>query len=194
MQLGWELHFKEIVVPAWQAYLAAEKALTEVVETGDERAIGAAEFRALREGGAAAFYLHHFADIVFAEGPEFLELPHGSNLGDLRAWLSSFCFALRTEEPSEDVNLLRDVADALKHAVLTRNTHNRHVAANDAVVVIETGYGSVPFGEGKYGGVNQVVVLTNAGVKRPLSSILQNVVDAWRRARAINPLPAIGAA
>jgi hypothetical protein len=34
-------------------------------------------------------------------------------------------------------------------------------------------------GEGKYGGVEQVVVTTKDGNKRALSSVLQNVFDAW---------------
>jgi hypothetical protein len=39
------------------------------------------------------------------------------------------------------------------------------------------------YGEGNYGGLDQVIVLTNTGTKKPaLSAILQNVVDMWREA------------
>ena len=45
---------------------------------------------------------------------------------------------------------------------------------------LNTGYGELAFGEGKFGGIVQVIVLANAGI-RALSSVCQNVVDAWRR-------------
>lgn len=35
------------------------------------------------------------------------------------------------------------------------------------------------YGEGKYGGAEQVVITTVSGEKRALSSVLQNVFDAW---------------
>lgn len=41
------------------------------------------------------------------------------------------------------------------------------------------GFGQCRWGEGKYGGVEQIVVATNDGDRRALSSILQNVFDAW---------------
>ena len=35
------------------------------------------------------------------------------------------------------------------------------------------------YGEGKYGGAEQVVITTKDGDKRALSSVLQNVFDGW---------------
>jgi hypothetical protein len=35
------------------------------------------------------------------------------------------------------------------------------------------------WGEGKYGGAEQVIVTTKQGDKRALSSVRQNVFDAW---------------
>jgi hypothetical protein len=35
------------------------------------------------------------------------------------------------------------------------------------------------WGEGKYGGAEQVIITTKNGNKRALSSVLQNVFDAW---------------
>jgi hypothetical protein len=52
--------------------------------------------------------------------------------------------------------------------------------------VIASDYGELNYGEGKFGGF-QVVVLAKSG-KRALSSILQNVIDAWRRAAGL-PMP-----
>ena len=66
----------------------------------------------------------------------------------------------------------------------------RQVRENDAVLALSTGYGELANGEGKYGGVVQVIVVANAG-QRALSCVCQNVVDAWRRVSGM-ALPRIG--
>ena len=99
---------------------------------------------------------------------------------------------LRTDQRVTDVELCGDVADALKHAILTRNVDARQIRENDAVLALGTGFGELSFGEGKYGGTQQVIVLANSGT-RALSSVLQNVIDAWRRSVGL-PLPALGLA
>jgi len=58
------------------------------------------------------------------------------------------------------------------------------------VIALSTGYGELTFGEGKYGGTHQVIVLANSGT-RALSSVLQNVIDAWRRSAGL-ALPVLG--
>lgn len=189
MQLPWDEHFFEIVIPAWQAYLAAEAGLTRALEDGDELAASQARYTALREAGAACFYVHHYAEIVLRARPYWLP-PEITELGPLRVWLSGSCTALRTDAATEDVGLLHDVADALKHAVLTRNPERRMVAANEAVLVSSSPYGAGRYGEGKFGGTEQILVLSRDG-QRALSSVLQNVIDAWRRVADIG-LPAIG--
>jgi hypothetical protein len=99
---------------------------------------------------------------------------------------------LRTDRHVADVELCGDVADALKHAILTRNVDVRQIRENDAVLALGNAYGELSYGEGKYGGTQQVLVLANSGT-RALSSVLQNVIDAWRRAAGLD-LPAVGAA
>lgn len=64
MQPPWDEHFHQIVIPAWPAYLRAEMCLTEAFREGDERFLKRAGYDALREGGAATIYLHHYAEIV----------------------------------------------------------------------------------------------------------------------------------
>jgi len=191
MQLPWDEHFYEIVIPAWQAYHAAEGRLTDAIKAKNEEAAKRAGYDALREGGAATIYVHHFADVVIRARPDWLPDDHRS-LGALRRWLGEHCTMLRTDRAVPDVELCGDVADALKHAILTRNLDVRQIRENDAVLALSTGYGELTFGEGKYGGTQQVVVLANAGM-RALSSVLQNVIDAWRRAADLE-LPAVGAA
>ena len=47
------------------------------------------------------------------------------------------------------------------------------------------------WGEGKYGGGEQVIITMKNGDKRALSSVLQNVFDAWTILLG-QPLPPIG--
>jgi hypothetical protein len=140
---------------------------------------------------AATIYLHHFAEIVVRARPSWL--PHGiGSARDLWRWVSGYCTMLRTDRHVADVGLCGDVADALKHAILTRNVDVRQIRENDAVLALGTGYGELSLGEGKYRGIQQVIVLANSGT-RARSSVLQNVIDAWRRAAGLD-LPAVGAA
>jgi hypothetical protein len=193
MQLPWDTHFDQIVIPAWQAYLAAERNLTEA-QNRDVASVEQAHFRALREGGAATFYVHHFTDVVLRAKPAWLPYgitniaDEGARLGATRKWVAQRCTMLRSAN-IDDVSLLHDVADALKHAILT-GRRNRDVSKNDQVLVVATGYGKLRYGEGKFGGTEQVLVLANSGT-RALSSVLQNVIDAWRLA-AGRHLPNIG--
>jgi hypothetical protein len=83
----------------------------------------------------------------------------------------------RTGPPIDDVNLLMDVADAFKH-----HRPDRKSATVDVSFAITTqfgGYGELRYGEGKYGGAEQTIVTRKTGERRALSSILQNVFDAW---------------
>lgn len=190
MQLPWDEHFDEIVIPAWQAYLRSETHLTGAANARDGAALKRAGYEALREGGAATIYLHHFAEIVMRAQPAWAR-GETRSLRDLRRWVSKHCTMLRDENrPVADVELCGDVADALKHAVLTQRLDVRQVRESDAVITLSTGYGELAFGEGKLGGVVQVIVVANTGV-RALSSVCQNVVDAWRRVSGI-ALPPIG--
>ncbi|MEC5293456.1 MULTISPECIES: hypothetical protein [unclassified Aurantimonas] len=188
MNLGWQAQFDNIVLPAWASYLDAETALSAAHEGGSEKVIEVARYRALREGGSVSFYLNHYADIVANEQPPQLPADVGT-VRDVRAWVAGNCRYLRSGGPIDDVQLLADVADALKHAKLTRRPDERQVEANDAVLVAGQGWGEGPSGEGKFGGYDQVLVLAKSGT-RVLSAILQNVFDAWRVSMGW-PLPPI---
>lgn len=188
MQLPWDEHFFEIVIPAWQAYLTAEAELTAAHRGGVAAEMSRARYKVLREAGAASFYLHHYAEIVLRARPPWLPREI-KDLGELRKLAAAHCTELRSDAQIDDVGLLHDVADALKHAILTRDPDRRMVAANEAVLVSRTGYGGGRFGEGKFGGAQQVLILAK-GDQRALSAVLQNVVDAWRRLAGIE-LPEI---
>ena len=161
--------------------------LTEAINAGSGASTRRAGYDALREGGAATIYLHHFADIVMRARPDWLP-PEVRSLRALYRSVSEQCSMLRTEYRVADIELCKDVADALKHAVLTRDVDARQIRENDAVLALGTGYGELSFGEGKFGGTQQVLVLANSGT-RALSSVLQNVLDAWHRLANLPLLP-----
>lgn len=168
MQLDVREHFREIVEPAIADYEQAEADLTRTAQTGDETALRRTSLRALRLGGSAALLLHHFADIVArrpAVGfPDFHE-----RVDDVRDWMIN--------NGARDLVLLGDVADALKHAVLTRRLP-REVEEVGQVLTAGRGYGNGRYGEGKFGGVDEVWILARSG-PRPLRSVLQSVRTAW---------------
>jgi hypothetical protein len=73
--------------------------------------------------------------------------------------------------------LPRDVSVAFQHHRPSRGS----VAVSTAIVPAGQGVGTLRFGEGKFDGVEQVIVTKSEGERRALSSILQNVFDAWMR-------------
>jgi hypothetical protein len=100
-----------------------------------------------------------------------------------------YCMMLRSQNQVDDLTLLGAVVDSYKHARLRNG--KRPVTTNRATVVTATGYGELGYGEGAFGGVDQVIVRTNSGQSRALSSILQNVIGMWRNVLD-RPLEQIG--
>jgi len=126
-------------------------------------------------GSPAAVELHQFADLVANEPTP--ELPPFNNAEAARFAVKPHCVFIRTATLIDDVHLLGDIADAFKHHKLDRKTAT--ITGAKAIVTLGSGYGEMHFGEGKYGGAEQVLVIQKSGGKRALSSILQNVFDAW---------------
>lgn len=172
MQFDAGIHFSEIVCPAIDDYLAAEEALTIAVKSGN--GLEEARYKALRLGAAAAIFLHHFSDVIANRPPEHLPDFQG-DVGKVRGWLATF--------GTNDVGILRDTADALKHAVLNPD-RPRDVQHSGLVLTTQRGYGLGRYGEGKYGGVDEVWILANSGM-RPLTAVLKSVRKAWRNALTV---------
>jgi hypothetical protein len=172
MQFGIREHFECIVLPAIEAYRASEVDLSAAAQGEDYALVVSARYTALREGAAAASFLHHFADIVAAR-PE-ADLPNfKSNPRVAEDWLLN-------KYNATDVKLLKDVAEAIKHAILTRGGP-RDVQEAGQVLVASRPFGEGRYGEGKFGGIDEVWVLAKSG-RRSLSAIIKNVSDAWLQA------------
>src|ERR1700712_4091246 len=102
MQLPWDEHFYEIVIPAWQAYRSAERHPTEAVLSKDDVLASRARYAALREAGAACFYVHHFGEIVLCANPHWLSADV-KRPDDVVRWLTEFCVMLRMDRKVGDV-------------------------------------------------------------------------------------------
>jgi hypothetical protein len=113
------------------------------------------------------------------------------DLGAVRAAVQSHLIFLREPKAPhvDDVALLRDVADAFKHQKLDRPSAT--VDGAHAIITTGTGWGKLRWGEGKWGGAEQVIVERKNGDQRALSSVMQNVFDAWLTLLG-QPLPPIG--
>ncbi len=73
-----------------------------------------------------------------------------------------------------DFALLRDVAKAQKHVHLTR--HNPRVTRADQIVSRPIGWGEGPYGLGRYGGVQEVVVDISPGDFAYLETTIDNAL------------------
>ena len=184
---GFQEHLEEIVLPAWQDYLAAEHRLSVAAKLGDEPGRRRQSYAALRHGAAAALFLHHFGDVVLRARPPFLPADVQS-AADLQEWLTGYCTYLRTDRIAADVLLLADLVEGLRQAPLI-GTAGPDVG-NEEILVVAAGVGDLPSDEGKVDGVDQVVIQVRSG-PRALTAVLQNVVDAWRRAAGA-PIPETG--
>ena len=78
---------------------------------------------------------------------------------------------------SRDWAILRDVAEAHKHAHLSRAT--RSLTTSRQSVVSQFGYGSGAYGSGSYGGKSIVVTLDN-GEAHHFSSLAAKSVAMWK--------------
>jgi hypothetical protein len=125
---------------------------------------------------SAVDVLHHLSDFVLKEPVP--DLPSFADVGDVRAAVRPHCIFLRNAKvPTDDIGLLRDVAEAFKHHKPDR--HNLTVESSKDIITLGSGWGEMRMSEGKYGGGEQVLVIRRGGEKRVLSSILQNAFDAW---------------
>jgi hypothetical protein len=179
-------HIATVVRPALRKYLAAEQGLTDALQSEDGGAACTARQDVMLAARLAVWVLHHLSDLVLKEPSPTLEF---EKLEEVRSAVEAKCVFLRTAKPVADVRLLRDVADAFKHHRPDRPSAT--VLVSTDVVPIGSGWGQMRWGEGKYGGAEQVIITKKDGDKRALSSVLQNVFDAWMTLLG-QPLPPIG--
>ncbi|MDC7675257.1 hypothetical protein [Asticcacaulis machinosus] len=167
-------HFEFVILKQLEEYDQAEQRLTDAVLSKDSDLINLARFDALRIGTNAIWHVHHFAEIVFTRINE-----RGAKPSEAEAFRQEIehdhCRCLRSGAAVNDISILADAADALKHSILRRT--DRLVSSRDQVLATSSEYGIMSY---KYGGVDEVVILCNDNTKRFLTTCLENVVAAWR--------------
>jgi hypothetical protein len=176
-------HMDAVVRPALRKYVEAENGLTSTRQSKEARQ------NVMLAARQAVYELHHLSDFVMKEPSPPLAF---AKIEDVRTAVEAQCVSLRSRQPVADVALLRDVADAFKHHRPDRK--NAMVAASSDVVPVSIGFGKADYGEGKFDG-EQVIITTkkkNGDQRaRALSSVLQNVFDAWMTVLG-QKLPPIG--
>lgn len=179
-------HLANVVRPALRDYAAAERALSAAHASKDAGAIEVARIHVMRMARTAATELNHLTDFVLHN-----PCPPASftKIEDIRDALRAACVFVRGPVQADDTDLLQDTAEAFKHFVLSRPSAT--VSGAEAIVTLGSGWGEMRYGEGKYGGGEQVLVVRKNGEKSALSAVTQNTFDAWLRVLG-QPLPPVG--
>jgi hypothetical protein len=167
-------HLENIVRPAIREYFTAEEALDAANASKDQATIDAARLEVIRKARTAAVELNHLTDFVLHNQVPPMAY---ADLNAIRTAIRSVCVFGRGTTAVQDTDLLRDAADALKHAVMNRP--NSAIAGASAIVSIGNGFGEMRYGEQKYGGAEEVTVQTKNGHKYALRWIVHNTYDAW---------------
>jgi hypothetical protein len=131
------------------------------------------EPRNVRRGRLAAITLYHMADHAA------LDEYSGNNrkvmvqrLENLRNDLVSTC---------PDFALIRDIADASKHAILSAAKKAPRQISTAKQITRPQGIFGAPFGEAVFGEASIVMVRLDSGQRRPLSDIVNSVLTMWER-------------
>lgn len=185
-----EEYFDTFIVRNFRSFWDAEARLVSAVKVGEPDALQDARAVALVAGMNAAVPAYHLADTAIVDRPAWVPASIGAGRGEARKLCDHveklYCVMLRSTNAARDLTLLGDVVDAYKHAELTNRA--RLVSSSKVTVIIGSGWGEMHWGEGNYGGLDQVIVLTDQG-KRALSAILQNVIDMWRTVMGLSQQP-----
>ncbi|NSY41542.1 hypothetical protein [Leisingera sp. ANG59] len=123
-----------------------------------------ADFSCLRRAFLAVTVLDALAAQIYEQAVE-----HNINPFDLLGWHrcgdpsdpNDSTFRHRIAESCSGFGVIRDVAKANKHSVLTRG--NPKVKRSEQIVSQPKAYGLGRFGEGRFGGVSQVIVKLDGG-------------------------------
>ncbi|WP_321894538.1 hypothetical protein [Paraburkholderia heleia] len=124
----------------------------------------------VRRGRLAAIMLCHMADHAALDGYTGPDMQ--KRLRALHSELIDAC---------SDFALIRDIADASKHARLhVRLTEPRQVSTADQIMPLPGLFGA-PFGEGGFAEAACVIVRFESGMIRPLETPVRLVLQMWER-------------
>ncbi len=175
--------FNTHVLINFQRYLDSEDSLSNAAKSfsADSDEYRAAIEQVMVDAMNAAIAIYHLADHIFLQNSNAFPsvVYQTTKLDGYREFLDkNRCIYIGNGRIVNDLSLLGSIVDAYKHFDL--NNKSRPVTSANATIVVSTGWGELPFGEFKWGGLPQVIVKLNGGQKRALKKILQNVIEMWK--------------
>ncbi len=161
-----ENHWKLMVLSSVREFMIAEDHASDLWAGSDAQAAHHAAYDALRRGMVATIFLHHFSEVAINRDAQSLQ---GMKLPDVYKRLEGHTIAADYSARPDDWKILKEVADAIKHAELTAK-HIQHVAKNGRVIEWTHDANGKPF----------ISVPTGNG-HRSLREILENLCGVWSR-------------
>jgi hypothetical protein len=128
----------------------------------------------VRRGRLACIVLYHVAD-YWALGAHDKDFP----IASLHKEITTLHKELILECP--EFNLVRDVADASKHAQLSKQMAIPRVLSLSEQVTSSPGIFHAPFGEGVFSGASIVMVTLDDRTTHPLPDAVRSVLSMWER-------------
>lgn len=130
-----------------------------------------ANVRDIRRGRLAALVLYHMADYLALEG----------YTGQDRKVMNERLDRLREELIAKcpDFALIRDIADATKHAQLSIPKKTARELSSSKQIASSPGLFHAPFGEGVFAEAAIVFVTLDNGVCKPLEPAIRSVMAMW---------------
>lgn len=122
------------------------------------------EHLSLRRGRLAAIVLFHMADYWALEKDIELWTVHKSLI-----------------EECPDFAILRDVANASKHDVLTKGKESERKVTSSKQVQGTPGIFDAPFGHAMFSEAALIMITLNDGTKRPLIGVVRSSLEMWSR-------------
>ena len=180
MILDCKTHFKKIILASLDEFLDVEKKYVQLQNNrGALEEIEKVKFEVIRRARSAAIELHHFSELVLATQPNLiLDTSDTQSLNTLKSKLKVLHCQMKPQSNSiQEIDLLCDVADAFKHFELRKD--DRTIKNSDDVQLIYIAWGNGVYGEGYYGGFNQVIVKSRSFSVRVLSSVLKKIAQTW---------------
>ncbi len=162
--LNLENHWNRMVLASVREFIDAEDYAAGLWAGGDKEAAQATAYEALRRGMTAAIFLHHFSEVAVNRDPQALQ---GKKLADVYQELQNRTVAADSAARPDDWKILKEVADAIKHAELTAK-HIQHVEKDGRVIEWTHDASGQPW----------IGIPTTKGT-RLLRELLQNVCGAW---------------
>ena len=181
-ELALSTHWQRLVLTSIREFIQWEAALIDLYNGQDADAVQAASYETLRTAMAAALFLHHFTEVAFARGA--LTHIHANNKRALFNAVGGWPIAVNGTNRPDDMKILGEVADAVKHGVLNAN-HIIHVPKNGRV--IEISHAQPLFGEGHQDDKPQVIISTAAGA-RSFRAVVENVCRGWTNQLNLDPI------